>query len=145
MKKSLIPFVSLAFVITLFIGMYWIAGQSMKNERARPGFATEGNAAILATSSSINVGPGTNKNMLFTENTVCTSRVISTGANPILISFTAAVVTGTATSTLNPGPNIGFLQAASTTVSYDSNLYGCPAVSAYGYAASTTISIAEFR
>lgn len=128
-------------MILWFGGMYLIAGREMR----KTGSAQNGIASILATSSTVQIGPGTNKNILFTENTVCTSRVISTGANPIMLSFSRSNLTGSATTTTNPGPTIGFLQAASTTVAYDSGIYGCPAVSAYGYAASTTASIAEFQ
>lgn len=142
MKKILLTF---ALVFTLFISMFWMASQQMKNAQKLPGSALNGIQAVLATTSTINIGPGTNKNMLFVENSVCTSRVISTGPNAIMLSFTRANLANTATTTANPGPTIGFQQLASTTVVYDSGVWGCPAVSAYGFVASTTATISEFQ
>lgn len=88
----------------------------------------------MATSSTIAVGPQENKT-LFTARQTCSSRVITTVAQPIMLSFNTNI-TATALA--------GHLQAASTTVVYKSDDFGCGAVSAYGHNASTTITTSEF-
>lgn len=96
------------------------------------GGADSGQAG-MATSSTIQIGPQENKT-LFSANSNCANRVITTVASPITISFSTAVP---------PSGMRGVIQAASTTVHYDSDLYGCTAVTAYAFS-STTITIAEF-
>lgn len=94
-----------------------------------------GNAfSRVATSSTIAIGPQENKT-LFTARQTCSSRIITTVAQPVMLSFHSSVV---------PTALAGHLQAASTTVVYKSDDYGCGAVSAYGYTASTTITTSEF-
>lgn len=88
----------------------------------------------MATSSTIAVGPQENKT-LFTARQTCSSRVITTVAQPIMLSFNTNI-TATALA--------GHLQAASTTIVYKSDDFGCGAVSAYGHNASTTITTSEF-
>ena len=125
---------TLTIVLTIALGFMYYQVTHLKL-----GSAPQGVVAQLATSSTVSVGPSLPRLILFPANQYCASRVISTGANPIMLSF------DTATSSANPGTNIGFYQGASTTVSYDSGIYGCSTVSAYGFTASTTITIAEFR
>ncbi len=103
------------------------------------GSAPQGVMNALATSSTIQVGTSQNK-ILFTQNTVCTSRVISTAGQAIMLTFGSATTTN-----MNPSASVGFVQAASSTVVYDSGLYGCEYVTAYGFSASTTITTAEYR
>lgn len=131
MNKILI---TLTIVLTMALGLMYA---NTKNQSF--GSAQYPSASILATSSQVTIGTATDKRMLFTQNTVCVSRVISTSGQPALLSFE------TATSTTYPGPTAGYYIAASTTVAFDSSIWGCTPVSAYGYNASTTISIAEFR
>lgn len=92
------------------------------------------NAARVATSSTIGVGPQLNKT-LFTNNVggLCASRIISSVASPLMLSFHSAVT---------PTGVIGHLQAASTSIVYDSALYGCGGVTAYAFS-STTITISQ--
>lgn len=101
------------------------------------GSAPAGLHATLATTSSITVGIANNQT-LFTSNNQCTNRVVSTVAKAIMLNFG---LVGNATSS----GVVGHLQAASTTTAYDSGLFGCGAVTAYGFDASTTITISEFR
>ena len=88
----------------------------------------------VATSSTISVGIQQNKT-LFTNKNSCSSRIISTTAQPIMLSFHSDIV---------PTSMIGHYQAASTSVAYDGDVYGCGVVSAFGSVASTTITISEF-
>lgn len=111
--------------------------------QSAPAYAstTSGLPARVATSSTIFVGPNlvtatTSRTTLFTADGTCVTRVISTVGQPILLSFDNV-------SSTTPNGATGFIQAASTTVAYDSGQYGCGLVSAYGYSASTTITIME--
>lgn len=99
------------------------------------GFAGYGVIAEHATTSTIVVGTASVAT-LFTDNEVCASRVISTAGQAIKLSFD---------SSITPTGITGIVQAASTTEVYDSGLYGCGQVTAYGYSASTTITKSEFR
>lgn len=87
----------------------------------------------VATSSTISVGVQEVKT-LFSNRNACSSRVISTVAQPIMLSFHTDIT---------PTALIGHLQAASTTVAYPSDDFGCGIVKAYGHNASTTITISE--
>ena len=87
----------------------------------------------VASSSTIVVGAQENKTLFSAKNS-CSSRIISTVAQPIMLSFHSSVT---------PTAIAGHLQVASTTIAYSSDDYGCGAVSAYGYNASTTITITE--
>lgn len=79
---------------------------------------------------------------LFTTNTDCDARVISTTGSHIFISFGEPITPGNiASTTLANG--VGHIQGASTTVAYDSGLYGCGQWHAWA-PATTTITIAEF-
>jgi hypothetical protein len=57
----------------------------------------------------------------------CAARIISTSGN------SAIMLTFTAKSGDIPSGSNGIWQAASTTVAYDSGLYGCNAITAYSY------------
>lgn len=73
----------------------------------------------------------------FATTTNCASRIIGTRGDAIRIVF----------SDINgetPSASVGFPQAASTTVVYDSGLYGCGQVKIYSYAAQV-INLAETR
>ena len=105
-----------------------------------------GLVATVATSSTRVVGPSTAYNAILgdymgtTTNetlTPCDSRIISTTGGAIMISF------GSLASTSLSGSQ-GSYQAPSTTVAYDSGLYGCGYWLFYAYA-STTITISETR
>ena len=56
--------------------------------------------------------------------TNCAARIVSTGSNPVMLGFTGANGTTTNATT-------GLWQAGSTTVAYDSGLYGCGLLTAY--------------
>lgn len=121
---------STVFIFTLFIGFMGI-----KTGSKSFGSSTIGIPAVIATSSTIVVGIQQNKT-LFTVNPYCSSRIITTTGNPIMLSFD---------TNITPSATVGHFQATSTTVAYDSGLYGCSDVKAYGVNASTTITITETR
>ena len=128
-------------IALLSLGIIVIAGALILNlnlERAQNvGGAPAGLYSTLATTSTIAVGIANNQT-LFTANKQCTSRIISTVAKAIMLNFG---LVGNATST----GVVGHLQAASTTIAYDAEIYGCGAVTAYGFDATTTITTSEFR
>lgn len=90
--------------------------------------------ATVATSSSptINTTPA----ILFATST-CATRVITTVASPIMLTFSD--VQGKV-----PSGTTGHLQAASTTVAYDADLYGCGTFRAFGFV-SSAITVTESR
>ena len=99
------------------------------------GSAPSGLMSIIATSSNPVVG--TTVLTLFATSS-CNARIITTYANPVMLTFSDyAGQTPTAT--------FGHLQSASTTVVYDSGIYGCGLVKAYGYTATTAITVSETR
>lgn len=117
-------------IVIVGVAVYGMAGKANKLGSAVPGLY-----ALNATSSSVTVGTQLNAT-LFTNNLVCDSRVISTRANNIMLSFNDNIA---------PSATVGHLQLASTTVVYDSGQYGCGNVTAYGYTSSSTITVSEFR
>lgn len=104
------------------------------------GEAPSGLNSSVATSSTVIVGPDIWVN-LFATTTPCTSRIVTTYSQPVTIAFSTSSAYVTATST----PDTGHIQSASTTVAYDSGIYGCGRWVAYGVEASTTVTISEFR
>lgn len=93
------------------------------------------NPANVATSSNPTVT--TTAGTVFATSTACTSRVISTSAQPIMITFSdnqGKIPTG----------SFGHLQAASTTVAYDAGLYGCGRLQVYSFA-TQLITVTELR
>lgn len=102
---------------------------------AQPGIAT---SVAFATTTA--VGPQQNIQIFAASN--CISRAISTAGSAIMVSF-ADPSNGNISSTTLSGV-IGSVQAASTTVVYDSGLYGCGRWFAYGFS-STTITTVSTR
>jgi len=103
------------------------------------GGATPGSYSTVSSSSAVQVG-STSVVTIFNATFNCTSRVIGTADGTIMLSF----------GSTTPTRAIGHPQLATTTVAYDSEIYGCGQVQAYGYEAnpatpSTTISLIEFR
>lgn len=94
----------------------------------------------LQSATTTTVGPQA-KTTLFADQTsaTCHARVVTTNASAIRISFDEA--TGFGAAQLNGLK--GHTQLASTTVAYDAGIYGCGAMTAWGYA-SSTITISSF-
>lgn len=93
-----------------------------------------GGRAVIAT-STLGFVVQTSQTLLAATST-CTSRIITTTAQPVMLTFSD--IQG-----LLPTAVKGHLQAASTTVVYDSGLYGCGAyrvISATGVAGTLSIS-----
>lgn len=109
------------------------------------GSAFTGSAAYLQNATSSVVGPNDSDKTIFAVNGDCKARVISTwGASAIMINFgdPGSDRLNNISSTTVSG-SVGHWQAASTTVAYDSGIYGCGRWSAYSYA-TQTLTISEF-
>lgn len=121
-----------------------ILGVLTGTQVANLGAETTGVATAAATTSTATVSGG-GVTQLFSESPRCDSRIISTAGEPITLSFGSTSPFGgaQATSTLQQGK--GHLQAASTTVAYDSGIYGCGIWIARGNNATTTINLTETR
>mgnify|MGYP001612020141 FL=1 len=133
--------------LVLLLSAYVSGLDSGVNTNRVLGGAANGLPAVIATSSQPTVG--TTAVALWSagnSNGNCSSRVISTQGKAIMLSFgdRPNYPAGNRATTTVSG-TLGFLQAASTTVTYDASVYGCGSVSAYGFDSSTTITIAEFR
>ena len=96
--------------------------------------APSGLNATIATSSSYSLT--TTASVLFATST-CAARIITTQASPIMLTFSDY-------AGQTPTALLGHLQAASTTVAYDSGLYGCGLVKAYSFTTATT-TVSESR
>jgi len=101
------------------------------------GEAFTGQAANVVSATSTTVGPDTVVT-LFEINAQCDSRIVTTNQDAINISF--RTITG-----FTPTALIGHYQAASTTVAYNSGLYGCGKMTAQGLTASSTVTISELQ
>jgi len=84
----------------------------------------------VATSSPSSAGPGSGVQQLVATSSNCVNRVISTGAQGVMLSFNGLVPTG----------SYGHWQGASTTVSYENGDFGCGAINVYA-AASTSLNV----
>lgn len=101
--------------------------------------APSGLPANQLTATTTVVGPQETKT-LFSANSVCTSRIIRTQGEPIFLLFADPTNGDLASTTMTS--LAGFYQAASTTVAYDSGLYGCGRMTVEALA-STTITSAQ--
>lgn len=129
----------LAAAISFCIGLSAYALAAYHIETLSAQTAGEQSSVYIATTTE--VGPQQNKT-LFTSNTLCTSRVISTAASPLMLSLGESVNPNGVTIT--PTGSLGHIQAASTTVAYPAELFGCGTVTAYAFS-SSTITTAELR
>jgi hypothetical protein len=91
-----------------------------------------------ATTTTVGTTPVT----LFAGETsaTCHARVVTTTDRPITISFGETVV-GFSSTTLTA--TVGHYQAGSTTVAYESGIYGCGTFTAYA-GASTVVTVSSF-
>ncbi len=120
----------------------WVISITQKAESSSPA----GTRTLISSSTIAAIVGSTSPVTLFAVNSACTSRVISTVQSAIMLTFATSTDLD---QTVQPTATFGHVQAASTTVSYDSGIYGCGVVQAFGFEASsatpsTTISIAEF-
>ena len=132
-------------LIGIIVGLALIAGLLIHLTQViqgppQLGSAGDGLPAKVASTSVIAVGASNNGILLFPQSNYCSSRVITTKERALLLVFDNNSVQ--ASSTLNS--RFGHLQGASTTVNYDSGVYGCGAVYAFGFDATTSITTSEY-
>lgn len=102
--------------------------------------APSGLPATLTVATTTTVGPQQNITVFAAGE--CAARIVSTKAQGIMLLF-ADPTNGDISSTTLSGA-VGHWQAGSTTIAYDSGLYGCGRM--IGYAgASTTITVSTTR
>ena len=110
------------------------------------GGAFTGSAAFLQYSTTTTAGPqgaAVQKNTLFAENQSCKSRTVTApGTSAIMIAFDGIPAAGNVSST-SVSATVGHLQAASTTVTYDAEQYGCSQWHVWAWA-TTTLTVSEF-
>ena len=94
--------------------------------------APTGLPATIATTSPATVG--TTAISVFATSS-CSARIITTYASPVMLTFSDY-------SGQTPTGTFGHLQAASTTVVYDSGQYGCGLVKVYSFT-TQTITVSE--
>ena len=101
------------------------------------GSAPSGLPASMASTSQAAIGATVTT--LVATSTNCASRIVTTVANPIRLSFGSPDQ-----PIVQPSGTIGHLQAASSTVVYDSGIYGCGLIRVFGYGSDTiTISVVQ--
>ena|SRR3990167_4785155 len=100
------------------------------------GQAAEDSAAFPLTSTNSSLAVNTVSTL--TATTSCVARIISTGVVGVHLTFS-----DTAGDTLTG--RMGHIQAASTTVNYNSNVYGCGLVRVRSDGAATQIRITEVK
>src|SRR3990167_7046135 len=127
MKQNLI----LAGVIVLLIAMIVLIGRSSGGTLSG---APPGVPGTVATSSNPTVSTS---GIVIIATSTCSARIITTVASPIMLTFSD--FEGDVPTAL-----FGHLQGASTTVSYDSGVYGCGLVKAYGFV-SSAITVTDVR
>ena len=125
--SSGVALVGMLVLAVLFIGL--IINQPKEASGASP----TGTANKIATSTFV-ASTADTVQLLFATSTNCTSRVIGTQSE-IKLTFSDSI------GQRPTGAN-GHIQVASTTVVYDSGLYGCDAIYVYPYG-TDTISISE--
>ena len=120
--------------VILLAGLLVLFGAFLYSETIKAHASALDTPATVATTSVIAVS---NTQIPVFATSTCASRIISTQASPIMIGFTDA-------QGFLPSGLQGFLQAASTTVSYPADQYGCKTFRIFGYAA-TNITVSESR
>jgi hypothetical protein len=109
------------------------------------GESFSGTATNVRIATTTVVGPqgaSVVKTQIFAGNVDCNSRIITTdGTSAIRISFKDIPGAGNVGST-TVGATVGAIQLASTTVEYDSGIYGCGVWNAWAWA-STTLTLTE--
>jgi hypothetical protein len=133
---------SLTFLFGSILVAVLLTGLILQQTNQADGSAFTGTRAFLQLATTTAVGPQDGQDTIFDSDETCNARVITTqGASAIMISF-GDKVNGDFSSTTLAG-TIGHLQLASTTVVYDSGLYGCGRWTAYAWV-SSTLSVSEF-
>lgn len=113
-----------ALLLLAFGGVFYVLGSEARTTGAS---AYPGGETVIATTTNLSMAAVTPLLMIATSSG-CTARTIGTGSSAIQLSFG---------STTPPTGLVGFPQAASTTVTYDSGQFGCGAVYGFSFIAQT--------
>lgn len=122
-------------IVTLGIIVAMIALTAMLLTEKTFGSAPSGLPATLATSTMLTLASRTATTVLATS--TCAARIVSTTDKQIMLTFSDY-------NNAAPSGTFGHMQLASTTVVYDSGVYGCGLVKVWGDAA-TNITVTETR
>lgn len=133
---------SVGLIMLMCIALFAVLSQTPKEVRGEAFTGTAANVRIATTTTVGPQGASVVKTQIFAGNTECKSRIITTdGTSAIRISFKDIPTAGNIGST-TVGATVGHLQLASTTVEYDSGIYGCGTWNAWAWA-STTLTLTE--
>ena len=111
-----------AIILAIGIAFSWLTFTRIANASAPSGLPAAVSAVSTTTVSTTAIQ--------LAATSTCAARIVSTGgASAVMLGFSAFQGTTTTGTT-------GIYQAASTTVAYDSGIYGCGQLSAYSYASS---------
>lgn len=122
--------ISKAIFSTLIIGAILFLGYSLSTARA------DANQLPSTIATTSNPTVGTTAAVLFATST-CSTRVITTSAQPIMITFSE-------NQPNVPTGSFGAIQAASTTVTYDAGQFGCGTYKVYSFA-TQLLTVSESR
>ena len=136
LKRTGVYFIAL-FALGFFAAL-WVLSIAQKVDAGAP----SGLPASQAVATTTTVGPANNDTLIFAATTRCNSRIVRTQGQEIILLFDEPTNGDLASSTNSFVA--GFVQLASTTVAYDSGIYGCGRLTGYA-SASTSITAAEFR
>ena len=129
MTKTHYALYGLTVALILVIVYLFGASATQIQAGAMPGLTTN-----VASTSAYSFGT-TAVSLMATSS--CVTRIISTQASPIMLTFSDW-------SGQTPTALIGHIQAASTTIVYDADKYGCGLFKAYGFTTATT-TVSETR
>lgn len=121
--------------IVLLVAIVAILGGSYATRQLPLGSASIGNPANVATTTNVALTAATAANIIATS--TCTARIITTSGSAVMLTFSDK-------QGQTPTGSFGFLQAASTTVVYDSGLYGCGLVKATSFA-TQLVTVSDVR
>lgn len=120
LSKSLPYAIVIAFA---FMAVYLIGASATRVGASAP----SGLEGTVASSSLLSVS---NTAITLIATSSCAARIVTTTASPIMLTFSDY-------NGQTPTGLFGHLQAASTTVVYDSGQWGCGLVKAYAFSAGT--------
>ena len=138
-KKSMtIKLKSVGIIAVIALAVFVLASMFFRYESAQAS-ASSGLPATQRVATTTSVGPDEVKR-LYNKQPSCASRIVRTQGTEIYLIFADPVGGNLASTSLSAVA--GFVQLASTTVAYDSGIYGCGEL--WGEAiSSTTITTAE--
>lgn len=129
--KQLVPF-AVALILITIVAVF----VSFQPDPAY-GSAITGLPADTTSATSSAIAVTNTASTVFATSSMCSARIITSYASPLMLTFSD-------NQGKTPTGVYGHLQPASTTVAYDSGLYGCGAVKIYSFV-SQTISVTETK